>query len=49
MPLLTKQQKKHLLIAGVTLACMGGLVTNTYAANLQQPPAMAGGCWKSAA
>ena len=42
MPLLTKQQKKHLLIAGVTLACMGGLVTNTYAANLQQPPAMAG-------
>jgi len=42
MRLLTKQQKKHLLLAGITFACIGSMGTVTYAANLQQPPAMAG-------
>lgn len=42
MRLLTKQQKKHLLIAGITLACISSIGANTYAANLQQLPTMAG-------
>ncbi len=42
MRLLTKQQKKHLLLAGITFACIGSMGTVTYAANLQQPPVMAG-------